>query len=443
MSPTHLDHPFWQQLWCLWLLSLRRARLAYARRIFGSFFVTNIFIGVLVNFFGESSGSALMTNQQKEWLQTRLLCMTVGSRDVPVPENPLRLAAYKVVVSKFFDIIISVCIAINVSLLMIEHVGMEKSWAENFQQANLVFLIIFTIEMFLRLLALGPVDYFRDNWLKVDAAIVITSWFTIMFETYSGFQAIRALRVLRILMLLKNAETLRSLFATMVLSLPPAANLTALLFLVLFVFAVIGMQLYGNMARGPYINDNDNFDNVVNAMCLLFQISTGQDFMNLTYEMEIAGQPLVFAYFCSFIITSIWVFFNLFVAVLLENFENNFTAAEMELRSSHTHARRNSPHSILGSPSASLLPHRLKDHLSAAACGTLHTLRRCGARRPRGRRMSACCWPTSSRWSRGCTTRSPGWSRRTAIGSTASCSSSRSTSQRYTPSTDASNCSPA
>eukprot|EP01052_Picozoa_sp_SAG31_P005931 SAG31_NODE_268_length_18767_cov_4.644900_7_plen_1271_part_00 len=303
--------------------------------IFGSFFVTNIFIGVLVNFFGESSGSALLTNQQKEWLQTQALCMTVVSREPPLPTNSLRLAVYKFVFSTFFEIAISVSIVVNVSMLMVEHVDMEKNLAEWLHLLNLIFLVLFTIELLLRVVAQGLRDYLADSWLRLDAFIVITSWITVVFETYSGFQAIRALRVMRILMVLKNARTLRSLFATMVLSLPPAANLTALLCLVFFVFAVVGMQLYGNMPHGQYVNANDNFDNVINAMCLLFQISTGQDFMNLTFEMEIAGRSFVFAYFCSFIIATIWVFFNLFVAVLLENFENNFTAAEMELSMWH------------------------------------------------------------------------------------------------------------
>eukprot|EP01050_Picozoa_sp_SAG11_P007632 SAG11_NODE_643_length_7983_cov_2.198884_2_plen_1259_part_00 len=303
--------------------------------IFGSFFVTNIFIGVLVNVFGESSGSALLTERQKEWLQTQLLCMTVRSRNPIVPESGPRQIVHKVVFSSWFDIFISISIIINVGCLMIEHVGMEEDLAESLALANLVFLVIFTLEMILRVLAMGPREYFSDSWLCLDFFIVATSWLTVFFKSYSGFQAVRALRVLRLLMLLKNAQTLRSLFSTMLLSLPPAANLCCLLFLVFFVFAVAGMQLYGNMPHSQMINSNDNFDNIVNAMCLLFQVSTGQDFMNIVYEMENQGKALVFPFFCCFIICSIWVFFNLFVAVLLENFENNFTAAEMELSMWH------------------------------------------------------------------------------------------------------------
>lgn len=303
--------------------------------IFGSFFVTNIFIGVLVNFFGESSGAALLTDRQKEWLQTQVLCLSTPVTEIDVPESGFRLQMYNVVTHWIFDNFVMVAIMANIIILMIEHVPMDEDLATLLGQVNFVFLIIFTLEMLIRIVAVGPLNYIKDNWMKLDGFIVITAWVTLFAETMQGLQAIRALRVLRILMLLKNAKTLRSLFSTMILSLPAAANLCCLLFLVFFIYGIIGMQFFGARPHGEFINDEDNFENIGNAMKFLFQISTGQDFMNVVYELE-GYEPnrwlsVVFVYFCSFIIASIWVFFNLFVAVLLENFENNFTAAEMEL----------------------------------------------------------------------------------------------------------------
>ena len=145
-----------------------------------------------------------------------------------------------------------------------------------FQTANVVLLCCFTVEMLVKVIALGPRNYWADNWNKLDGSTVVTSWIGEMVEGIGGVQALRAMRVIRLVMLLKHATTLRSLIGTLVKSLIPASNIFCLLVLVYFCYGVLGMYLYGEMEYGEKITELDNFDNIFNAMKLLFQASTGQ-----------------------------------------------------------------------------------------------------------------------------------------------------------------------
>merc|ERR1711871_878258 len=94
------------------------------------------------------------------------------------------------------------------------------------------------------------------------------------------------------------------------------------------------------------LNKNDNFDDIFNSFKLLFQISTGQDRMNLCKEVKLRlddvepaaeskHDMMTFFYFMSFYVASVFVFLNLFVAVLLENFEMNFESELLDLNPAH------------------------------------------------------------------------------------------------------------
>jgi hypothetical protein len=89
---------------------------------------------------------------------------------------------------------------------------------------------------------------------------------------------------------------------------------------------------------------------------LLFQISTGQDFMNLMHELELSDRSFVFPYFLAFVVTSIWVFFNFFVAVVLENFERNFAATQMDLTIWHVAEFKRSWHELTAAPKHATIP---------------------------------------------------------------------------------------
>ena len=388
--------------------------------ILGAYFVTNIFVGVMVNFFSESSGTGLLTHAQKQWQMKQLMCLSVKSRVTVLPEPGPRLTVYRAVEQPACEYFIQLCIVLNTLVMIAEHYPEDPELTTTFANLNLGFLIIFTIEAAIKVFALGITEYMHDNWCVLDGSIVVMSWVFRIFA-HSGASALRSLRILRIILLLKHAPNLKSLFGTLILSLPPCLNLTTLMSMVFFMWGVVGIQFFGELpwgdvstrralcdeaaatmemsssgwpdpryevtdatdlteckwdnecgALGPpecwhpnswdgLLNKVDNFDNIWNAVPLLFQISSGQDWMSLcqevgnrlneidmadrygafsdwpnTSEYDSSGNEIVaFFYFMSFYVAAVFVFLNLFVAVLLENFEMNFESEQLDLNVAH------------------------------------------------------------------------------------------------------------
>ena len=386
--------------------------------ILGAYFVTNIFVGVMVNFFSESSGTGLLTHAQKQWQMKQIMCLSVKSRVTVLPEPGPRLSLYNIVDSAPMEYFVQLCIVLNTVVMIAEHFPEDTEVTELFANLNLMFLIIFTTEAALKVFALGPSEYLHDNWCVLDGTIVVMSWIFRMFSQ-SGASALRSLRILRIILLLKHAPNLKSLFGTLILSLPPCLNLTTLMSMAFFMWGICAVQFFGELpwgdvqsrrdlcggilpsheagwsnprmevvagttnmtecnwdnacgALGPpecwhpsswdgMLNKNDNFDDIFNAVALLFQISTGQDWMNMCMEVsarlndifmaevygasstwpapadfEEYGNDLTsFMFFMTFYVAAVFVFLNLFVAVLLENFEMNFESEQLDLNVAH------------------------------------------------------------------------------------------------------------
>jgi hypothetical protein len=148
--------------------------------------------------------------------------------------------------SKYWDNLSSAFIVFNVAVMMCEHEGQTDPWLETQELLNHVCLVFFTVEMFCKLVAYFPLKYLADPWSKFDGSVITLSWAAIVFDLGS-VQAIRALRALRIVLVLKSARGLRSLFQTLILSIYPAINISVLLLLLYAIYAILGMQLFGNM----------------------------------------------------------------------------------------------------------------------------------------------------------------------------------------------------
>jgi hypothetical protein len=151
-------------------------------------------------------------------------------------------------------------------------------------------------------------------------------------------------------------KSLRLIVNSIITAIPGIINIGGLLLLLFFVYAVIGVQLYGTIGFQGELSEHANFRSIGNAMLLLFRFATGENwngFMwDLTKERELcdpnptydknlpwclkerdypectdvngcsAGMS-VFLYFYSFILIVGLVVLNMFVGVVLEAFENS------------------------------------------------------------------------------------------------------------------------
>ena len=285
---------------------------------------------ILHDSFPDANGAALLTESQGIWAQTQLRVFLASPFKPKVPAtDTFKYNIWKVITSIWFEPIINVAIVVNVGSLMMEKVPSDPAMEPYLLYTNLVCLYIFTTDCILRAYALGQKAYLRDNWSKLDVFIVLSAWVsTVSTSLPPGFAVIRGLRVFRALMLLRKSKFLRPLLRTLVLSIPACANVFLLTVLWTFLYAILCMNLYGNLDAIDFngceeegcINETDNFEDFVHSMTFLFQLISGQDYMELVHQLTIAEAEAPFLVIGSFVATIHWGCLNLFVVILVDMF---------------------------------------------------------------------------------------------------------------------------
>lgn len=161
----------------------------------------------------------------------------------------LRDASYRVANHRLFNAFITLCILLNVLVLMMTHYPMNDSFRDGLRIANRVFLGVFAFEVLLKWLGIGLEKYFRESWDVFDFILVAGSIvFEVLPSTFPfGVEAGRVFRVARLARIFRKVPSLRILFDTAVVSLGSLVNITLVLMLWLFVFAVLGMTLFSDL----------------------------------------------------------------------------------------------------------------------------------------------------------------------------------------------------
>lgn len=172
--------------------------------------------------------------------------------------------------------------------------------------------VLFVAEIAVRLGAHGrrPAEFFRDGWNLFDFGVVALS----LLPAAGAFATVaRLARILRAARLVSALPDLRLIVGTMLRSIPSIGHVLALLSLLLYIWAVVGVELFGaaDPARWRHLGV---------AAETLFQVLTLEGWAEVLAEVR-PGRPWAFLFFASFIFTAVFVVVNLFVAVMLDNLE--------------------------------------------------------------------------------------------------------------------------
>uniref|UniRef100_A0AAR2KQ11 Voltage-dependent L-type calcium channel subunit alpha n=1 Tax=Pygocentrus nattereri TaxID=42514 RepID=A0AAR2KQ11_PYGNA len=303
-----------------------------------------------------------------------LFCLTLN--------NPIRRACISLVEWKPFDIFILLSIFANCVALAVYVPFPEddsNSTNHDLETVEYAFLIIFTIETFLKIIAYGLVmhqnSYVRNGWNMLDFVIVIVGLFSVVLELMTkegdssqsggkpgGFdvKALRAFRVLRPLRLVSGVPSLQVVLNSIIKAMVPLLHIALLVLFVIIIYAIIGLELFiGKMHSSCYVNGTrtlaeeepapcslsghgrhctvngtvckdgwqgpnngiTNFDNFLFAMLTVFQCITMEGWTEVLYWMNDAmGFELPWVYFVSLVIFGSFFVLNLVLGVLSGEF---------------------------------------------------------------------------------------------------------------------------
>ena len=160
--------------------------------------------------------------------------------------------------SKPFTAFIVSLILANTITLALDSPSASQELKDVLEIFELVFLILFTIEMILKMLAFGffgkePRGYFRNGWNWLDFFIVVLGWFTFALDR-GNVSALRAMRVFRILKAVGKIGSFQILLESLGRSFPAMVHVFTLLAFFMVTFSIVGVQLFvGVLNRRCYI----------------------------------------------------------------------------------------------------------------------------------------------------------------------------------------------
>ena len=220
-----------------------------------------------------------------------------------------------------------ICILLNAAALSIDHARLSQDVERALTIVNLVFTIIFAIEMLIKLVGLGPKDYVKDRFNVFDAIIVTLGFIEFSIgSSNSSLTALRTARIFRVLKLVRYFESMCKILDVVSRSLSSFGYIALLLLLFCFIYSVLGMQLFGGMwkDKGPdFEKPRNHFDSLHWSFVTVFQILAGEAW-NEIMTLYVGEKGAEYAlYFVSWVIIGQFILLNLFLAVLLENFSES------------------------------------------------------------------------------------------------------------------------
>ncbi|XP_059709008.1 sodium channel protein type 1 subunit alpha isoform X15 [Haemorhous mexicanus] len=232
-----------------------------------------------------------------------------------------------VVMDPFVDLAITICIVLNTLFMAMEHYPMTEEFNNVLSVGNLVFTGIFTAEMFLKIIAMDPYYYFQEGWNIFDGFIVTLSLVELGLADVEGLSVLRSFRLLRVFKLAKSWPTLNMLIKIIGNSVGALGNLTLVLAIIVFIFAVVGMQLFGKNYKecvckiaSDCVLPRWHMQDFFHSFLIVFRVLCGEWIETMWDCMEVAGQAMCLTVFMMVMVIGNLVVLNLFLALLLSSF---------------------------------------------------------------------------------------------------------------------------
>ena len=273
--------------------------------VVGSMLILNLFVGVVIDNFNkiktnEELGNMFVTESQKKWIEIQRIIMRKNLKiQDNLPQNGIRYGWLKIATSRWFDWSITACIFANTIIMSMRYARMSDLYSNILENFNLAFAIIFNIEAIIKISAFGK-SYFNYAWNKFDLSIVIGTDIGLLMNLVNMGVSIstiatvvRAFRIMRIFRLVKSSQNMRIILDTIAHILPQIMNIMSLVFLLLFIYSILGMNLFATVMYQDSYNDRANFRTFGDSILLLYRWLTGENWYaimnNLAFSTSYNG----------------------------------------------------------------------------------------------------------------------------------------------------------
>jgi|TARA_B110001450_G_C17666418_1_gene499737 hypothetical protein len=269
-------------------------------------------------------------------------------KGIVFPERTLKNPVFKfffiISTDNYFNVSITACIILNTILLAMDKYPIKKSESVQQQMMNDILSWIFFAEMVIKLVGLGFKEYAADSFNLFDCSVVMISlieniidWVGVDFGGGGAISALRAVRLLRVFKLARSWTSFRELLQKIIITIKDITNISVLMMLFMLIFSLVGSEMYGFKVK---YNDEDlskpvdpktfvggvyprqNFNTLYQGLTTIFIVFIGEDWNSVMYDhYRPTKSALTIVYFMFLFIFGNLILLNLFLAILLKNFE--------------------------------------------------------------------------------------------------------------------------
>ena len=308
----------------------------------GSVFIANLALVMISIVFFETKESEKSISDGEAIAPTLMLEGSISELpegNIITCTDKVKLNVKRFIQKEYFKRFIAATIVLNTLSMAIEHHNQPDSMTQVLEILNYVFTCILTLELILKLYCYTLREFSRRKFNIFDAVIVVLSLADIIQNLLSGKKTgISVLRALRLARIFKQFKGLWLTTKTILRSLQGVSVLTLLLVLVIFIYGLLGMQLFGGKfcdledPREYILSSSDscvnlprsNFDHLGIATLTVFQVITGEDWNTVMYNGMRSGSgggnDLNSLFFITLFVCGNYIVLNLFIAVLINNF---------------------------------------------------------------------------------------------------------------------------
>ncbi|XP_045780149.1 muscle calcium channel subunit alpha-1-like isoform X5 [Maniola jurtina] len=336
-----------------------------------AFFMVNIFVGFVIVTF-QKEGEQEFKDCELDKNQRNCIEFALKAKPVRryIPKHRIQYKTWWFVTSQRFEYVIFFFIVLNTIALMMKYHEANADYKKVLDYLNMILTTVFMLEFVFKLSAFRFKNYFGDAWNTTDFILVVGSIIDIVVTQVNENKPINGLpqvreteessklnlkyiaffrlfRAMRLIKLLSRGERIRTLLWTFIKSFQALPYVALLIVLLFFIYAVVGMQLFGKIEEGDVITANNNFQTFGGALMVLFRSATGEAWQEIMMALspndderpgELPGclneesnstdadeknctSRLAYPYFISFSLLCTFLIINLFVAVIMDNFD--------------------------------------------------------------------------------------------------------------------------
>ena len=334
--------------------------------LFVGVFLGNFFVSVLIESYnhakrkGTLRKSLFITREQEAWLISvrriaKLLPISADEYEHADEDNldladtlkkrraQFRTQLRNVVQSQRYDQVSLMITFLNFIAMAIYFYPVNPSIELAVDNLNILFAIVFAFDAALKIVALSWTRFIRSDWNKMDFFIAVVSLLSVGLQSFFNPRALSLVRSMRVFRIARLAVRFPAVYE-MVRMLGRAAfslpSVMALIVVLLFIFCVAGMKLFGRVEWGVYgdtagIDTHFNFASVGSGLWLLARITLGGDWSVIMQDCQesapfcddnLGGCGFAIAsplYFVVVVAFNTFIIRSLITAVILDSFSSS------------------------------------------------------------------------------------------------------------------------